>query len=41
MRRFLRLNSLSIVFLALFVLALGGQAISGWQEFNNQAIAHK
>src|SRR4051794_6904433 len=40
MRRFLRENSLSLVFLTFFVLAVGGQAIAGWNEFNNDATAH-
>ena len=37
MRRFLRENSLSIVFLLLFLAALGGQAIAGHADFNEQA----
>jgi uncharacterized protein DUF6766 len=40
MRRFLRENGLSLVFLAFFVLAVAGQAIAGWDEFNNDATAH-
>ncbi len=40
MRRFLRDNSLSIVFLLLFVAALCGQAISGHADFNNGAESH-
>jgi hypothetical protein len=40
MRRFLRENSLALVFLLFFVLALAGQAFSGWHDFNDQAIAH-
>src|SRR3954464_4660226 len=40
MRRFLRENGLSLVFLAFFVLAVVGQAIAGWDEFNNDATAH-
>ena len=39
MRRFLRENSLSIVFLALFVVALVGQAIAGHADFNEQQVA--
>ena len=35
MRRFLRENSLSIVFLLLFLAALCGQAIAGHAEFND------
>jgi hypothetical protein len=41
MRRFLRENSLSLVFLLFFVLAVAGQAFAGWHEFNDQATAHK
>jgi hypothetical protein len=40
MRRFLRDNSLSIVFLALFIAALVGQAIAGHADFNNNAASH-
>ena len=40
MRRFLRDNSLSIVFLVLFLGALAGQAIAGHADFNEQAVAH-
>jgi hypothetical protein len=40
MRRFLRENSLSIVFLVFFVLAVAGQAVAGWQDFNDEATAH-
>ena len=40
MRRFLRENSLSIVFLALFLAALFGQAIAGHADFNNVADSH-
>jgi hypothetical protein len=40
MRRFLRDNSLSIVFLALFLAALFGQAIAGHADFNDNADAH-
>jgi hypothetical protein len=41
MRRFLRENSLSLVFLLFFVLAVVGQAYAGWNDFNDQATAHK
>jgi hypothetical protein len=40
MRRFLRENSLSIVFLVLFLAALSGQAIAGHAEFNALADEH-
>jgi hypothetical protein len=40
MRRFLRENSLSIVFLALFLAALVGQAIAGHADFNEQQVSH-
>jgi hypothetical protein len=40
MRRFLRENSLSIVFLLLFLGALGGQSIAGHADFNEQQISH-
>jgi hypothetical protein len=40
MRRFLRENSLSIVFLALFLAALVGQAIAGHADFNDNAVSH-
>ena len=40
MRRFARENSLSIVFLVFFLLALAGQAFAGLHDFNDQATAH-
>src|ERR687891_626393 len=40
MRRFLRDNGLSIVFLTLFLGALAGQAFAGWHDFNNEATSH-
>jgi hypothetical protein len=40
MRRFLKQNSMSIVFLLLFLGALGGQAIAGHADFNDQQIQH-
>jgi hypothetical protein len=40
MRRFLKQNSLSIVFLLLFLGALGGQAIAGHADFNEQQERH-
>jgi hypothetical protein len=39
-RRFLRENSLSLFFLAIFLLALGGLAIAGHADFNNEQLAH-
>jgi hypothetical protein len=41
MRRFLKENGLSLVFLLFFLLALAGQAFAGWHDFNNQAAAHQ
>jgi hypothetical protein len=40
MRRFLRDNSLSLFFLALFVLALVGQSIAGYNLVNQEAQEH-
>jgi hypothetical protein len=40
MRRFLRENSLSIVFLVLFLAALCGQAIAGHADYNDAADRH-
>jgi len=40
MRRLWRENSLSIVFLGLFLVALCGQAYAGWYDFNNEAVSH-
>jgi hypothetical protein len=40
MRRFLRDNSMSIVFLLLFLAALFGQAMAGHADFNNNAASH-
>jgi hypothetical protein len=41
MRRFLKENGLSLLFLLFFVLALAGQAFAGWHDFNDQASAHQ
>jgi uncharacterized protein DUF6766 len=38
--RFLKHNGLSIGFGVLFLLALAGQAVAGYNEFNNDEIAH-
>jgi hypothetical protein len=40
-RRFLRDNSLSLFFLALFVLALIGQSIAGFHLYNEEALEHQ
>jgi hypothetical protein len=40
MRRFLKENGLSLGFGAIFLIALGFQAMTGWQEFNNEEVAH-
>ncbi len=40
MRRFLRENSLSLFFGALLLLALLGQSLAGWKQFNEEALAH-
>jgi hypothetical protein len=40
-RRFLRDNSLSLFFLALFVLALFGQSIAGFHLYNQDALEHQ
>jgi hypothetical protein len=37
-RRFLKENSLSIFFGLGFLAALGGQAIAGWHQFNDQQV---
>jgi hypothetical protein len=39
-RRFVRDNSLSLFFLALFVLALVGQSIAGYNVYNQEQLAH-
>ena len=40
MRRFLKDNGLSLGFGALFLVSLGFQALTGWQELNNDEVAH-
>jgi hypothetical protein len=40
-RRFFTYNSLSVVFLAIFVATVFGQAIAGHGKFNDDAMAHK
>jgi hypothetical protein len=39
MPRFVRHNSLSLFFLAIFLAALAGQAFAGWHQFNDQQVA--
>lgn len=39
-KRFVRENSLSLFFLAIFLLALVGQAIAGHSLYNQEAVAH-
>ena len=41
MRRFLRENSLSLFFLALFLIALFGQSIAGFHLYNEDAMEHR
>ena len=40
MRRWLNENSLSIFFFVLLLLALVGQSIAGWKDFNEDAATH-
>jgi hypothetical protein len=40
MRRFLKQNSLTIVFLVLFLAALTGQAVAGHADFNEEQVRH-
>jgi hypothetical protein len=40
MRRFVKENSLSIVFLVLFLAALAGQAVAGRADFNEEQLRH-
>ena len=40
MRRFAREQSLSLVFLALFLASLAGQAIAGWHDYNDLETWH-
>jgi len=39
-RRLLRDNSLSLVFFALFALAVAGNAFAGWHGYNDDALEH-
>ncbi len=41
MRRFVRDNGLSLFFLALFLLALVGQSIAGYNLYNQEQVAHE
>jgi hypothetical protein len=36
MKRYLRNNGLSLTFLLLFILTIGGQAFTGWKEYNKE-----
>ena len=38
---FIRKNSLSIVFLLLFIISITGQVITGWREYNNEMLEEK
>jgi hypothetical protein len=38
---FLRSNSLSIFFLTIFFLALAGQSVAGWKEYNESQLDHE
>ena len=40
MRRLVRDQSLSLVFLGLFLASLAGQAVAGWQDYNNLETWH-
>jgi hypothetical protein len=40
MRRWIRENSLSLIFLAIFLLAVVGQSIAGWKLYNEDALQH-
>jgi hypothetical protein len=40
MKRFVKDNSLSLFFLAIFLLALGGQAIAGHDLYNSEQLSH-
>ena len=40
MRRALRDNGLSIFFLAIFLVALSAQSVTGWQDFNDDQLRH-
>ena len=39
-RGFVRDNSLSLVFLAIFLAALAGQAVAGWHLYNQDQHEH-
>ncbi|MBV9786627.1 MAG: hypothetical protein JOZ51_00515 [Chloroflexi bacterium] len=40
MPRFIRDNSLSLALLGLFLIALGGQAVTGWKSYNQEQQDH-
>lgn len=39
MRKFVRQNSLGLFFGVIFLLALVGQAVAGWKQFNDEQLA--
>lgn len=41
MRRFIRENSLSLVMFGLFFISMGGQIITGYQDYNQELKDHK
>src|SRR4051794_5120450 len=41
MRRVIKDNALSLVMLALFVISLGGQILTGHREYNQDQVEHK
>ncbi|HEU6449096.1 MAG TPA: DUF6766 family protein [Verrucomicrobiae bacterium] len=41
MKKFVKDNSLSLTFAALFILALAGHSISGWKFYNEQLSGHQ
>ena len=38
--RWVRDQSLTLFFTAIFLAALGGQSVAGWEEYNDEAQAH-
>ena len=41
MRRFLRDNGLTVLFLGIFLVAVIFQGLVGWQDFNNEQLRHQ